>query len=121
MTPKTARQVLDEAITEAQWQETVTEYATTRGWLWYHPNLSLRDEAGFPDLVLVRGGRVLFVELKTERGRLRAEQVAWLQALAKAEMDVMVSMGMGQEPIHRELGVRVWRPRDWENVERELA
>lgn len=105
MTGKTARQVLDAATTEAQWQETVTEYATRKGWLWYHPNLSLRDEAGFPDLVLVRAGRLVFAELKTETGRVRPAQKAWIDALAEACT----------------AAVYVWRPRDWDTVQEVLA
>ena len=41
------------------------------------------DGAGFPDLVLVRD-RVLFVELKSARGRLSVEQQDWLSALGHA-------------------------------------
>lgn len=48
------------------------------------------DGAGFPDLVLVRGERMLFRELKTERGKLRPEQEAWLSALRAAGADAGV-------------------------------
>jgi len=48
------------------------------------------DGAGFPDLVLVGHGRVLFRELKAGRGRLRPEQEAWLSALRSSGADAEV-------------------------------
>ncbi len=62
------------------------------------------DAAGWPDLVLCRPPRLLFVELKSERGRLSAEQEAWIDALTRA----------GQVCL-------LWRPSDWEEIERVLS
>lgn len=53
------------------------------------------DGKGWPDLTLVGAGGVLFRELKSTRGGLAAEQVAWLERLRAA--------GMSAE---------VWRPAD---------
>jgi len=39
------------------------------------------DATGFPDLILVRGKRLLAIELKSRSGRLRPEQRDWLDAL----------------------------------------
>jgi hypothetical protein len=39
------------------------------------------DGVGWPDLILVRGKRLLAVELKSQFGRLRPEQRDWLDAL----------------------------------------
>lgn len=39
------------------------------------------DGAGFVDLVLAKPGRVLFVELKAENGRLTAQQKQWVEVL----------------------------------------
>lgn len=61
------------------------------------------DGKGFPDLILVRE-RVVWIETKSEDGRLSAEQEEWLKALRSA----------GQE-------AHVMRPSDWEKVERILA
>lgn len=41
------------------------------------------DGAGFPDLVLTRD-RVLFIELKSDRGRLSTPQMDWMFALSHA-------------------------------------
>ena len=85
-------------ISEKRLLAAVRELARVSGWLCYHTHDSRRSEAGFPDLVLARGGRVVFAELKSERGRLRPEQRVWLDALAEAEHEV-----------------HLWRPADWEN------
>jgi hypothetical protein len=100
----TARAVLDRAMNETEWQRTVTEYATLRGWLWYHTHDSRRSAAGFPDLVMVRRGRLIFAELKSERGLLRGAQQTWLEALRDC----------------CEGEAYVWRPSDWPRVERIL-
>lgn len=53
------------------------------------------DGAGFPDLVLVRD-RVLWVELKSEEGRLSVEQQDWMFALGAADQER-----------------HIWRPVHW--------
>jgi hypothetical protein len=53
------------------------------------------DGAGFPDLVLARD-RIVYVELKTARGRLHETQKAWIEWLTAAGCEA-----------------HVWRPDDW--------
>ena len=48
------------ALTEAQLQRQVIEYAKMLRWRVYHPFLSKWSEKGFPDLTLVRGDRLVF-------------------------------------------------------------
>jgi hypothetical protein len=83
-------------MSEAQLQTTVLAAAAAQGWLAYHTHDSRRSQPGFPDLVLVAGTRVLFRELKTQKGRIRPEQQTWIDRLAAAGADVAV-----------------WRPLDW--------
>ena len=85
-------------ISEAHWQRLVTDLATVCAWQWYHTHDSRRSPAGLPDLILVRE-RVLWVELKRERGRLRPEQREWGLALMRARQDW-----------------RCWKPSDWDEV-----
>lgn len=99
----TARAVLDRAVSEAAWQAVIVKYAQLHGWVVWHDNDSLRNDAGFPDLVLVREGRLIFAELKTETGRIRTAQHAWLSLLK-----------------HTAAEVYVWRPSDWPLVEATL-
>ena len=96
-------------ITERQLQDAVLEAAEVLGYLAYHTWLSARSAAGFPDLVLVHPGqgRVLFAELKGERGERTPAQAAWGEALASCP---------GVE-------YHCWRPEQWRDgtIERALA
>jgi hypothetical protein len=101
-------------MSEATLQAGVIELAHLYGFMVHHDRPSQRanggwstaisGDAGFPDLVLVKAGRVIFVELKSERGSQTLEQMSWQEEL-----------GDGVE-------FYVWRPRDWNNdtVERIL-
>jgi len=55
--------------------------ARLAGFLVYHTHDSRRSEAGYPDLTITGKGRIIFAELKSERGRLRPEQSIWLATL----------------------------------------
>lgn len=87
------------ALTEKQFQQRVLDLAALKGWKAYHTHDSRRSQPGWPDLVLIRGQRGIFAELKTDTGRVSAAQQEWLDAIA----------GTGAE-------VAVWRPRDWPAV-----
>ena len=82
------------AMTEGTLLVYVLKAAAVTGWRTYHTHDSRHSASGFPDLVMVRQGRILFAELKSEKGTLSAEQVAWLHDLEPAE-------------------VYVWRPSQW--------
>lgn len=72
---------------EREHQQAIIDLAKLRGWLVYHTHDSRRSEPGFPDLVLVRGDRCLFREIKTETGRVSEAQVTWSVALCDAGAD----------------------------------
>ena len=82
-------------MSEAELQGAVIELARRLGWRSAHFRASRTqsggwatavqgDGAGFPDLVLARDGRVLFIELKSEKGRTSSEQRLWLHELPDA-------------------------------------
>lgn len=75
---------------EAQFQAAVLELARGFNYLCYHTHDSRRSQAGFPDLILVRSGRVLAIECKSDKGKLTPEQKVWLDALSKAGIRCMV-------------------------------
>ncbi len=65
------------------------------------------DGAGFPDLVLVKPGvPILFRELKSDKGRLNANQEAWGTLIQKAGGDWSVWRPSDIERICEELGVQ---------------
>jgi hypothetical protein len=90
-------------VTEREWQRQITDLATMLGWSWYHTHDSRRSPAGFPDLVLWRE-RVVYVELKAQRGRLRPEQRVTITAFRQAGAEVYV-----------------WRPSDFDTARRVLT
>ncbi len=95
-----SREQLSHDTSERDFQQQVLQLAQLYGWRSYHTWLSVHSAAGFPDLVLVRGGRVIFGELKSERGRVSQAQRDWLDALQECP---------GVE-------VHLWRPADWPQI-----
>ena len=79
--PNSAVDALSGVVTEAQWQNTVVEAAKLFGWWVFHDHDSRRNQAGFPDLVLIRPPRVMFLELKRETGKVSKAQKGVLDML----------------------------------------
>lgn len=93
-------------LTEKQWQQQVVDLAKQLGWRRpYHTHDSRRSEPGFPDLTLVRD-RVIFLELKREKGRLTEPQKDWLRALDAAGAEVYVARPRDLEDLARVLTTR---------------
>ena len=86
------RRIIARDMSEDALLAQVRSAALTLGWIVYHTHDSRRSEPGFPDLVLVnpRQGRILWRELKKEKGRVSVEQRKWLDALRAAGQDVGV-------------------------------
>ena len=108
-------------MTEADFQRTVIEAAQMHRWRVAHfrpaktekgwRTAVAADGAGFPDLVLVRD-RVLFVELKTDTGKLRPDQDAWGAAIRNAAAEVAYSYDLRIGDLHP-FSYHLWRPKDW--------
>ena len=94
MTYESSR-VLEKAL-----QQRIMDTAKALGWLAYHTHDARRSVPGFPDTCLVRGERLVFAELKSEKGKVTVEQQQWLDALEKVP---------GVE-------CRVWRPADLQDA-----
>lgn len=62
-----------------------------------------RNTAGLPDLILVRRPRVVWAELKAERGKLSDDQRDWLEDLRACHQECYL-----------------WKPSDWPVIEKVL-
>jgi hypothetical protein len=96
-------------VAEAAFQATVIEAARMFRWRVAHfrPAMTTHgwrtavqaDGKGFPDLVLVRGDRLIFAELKRDGAKPSPDQREWLEALDPTPAEVYV-----------------WRPRDLQAI-----
>lgn len=118
--PEPWLQAILDAMSETAWQKQVVNGAETLGWHIFHDSATNRPRKcrqckaftpgprnvkGFPDLLMLKGRRMVVAELKDEYGAVSPEQQAWLdwfRAIPGCE-------------------VYVWRPRDSNEVTRILA
>ncbi len=100
-------------LTEREWQAQVVAIARTYGWQVHHHLISYGSAAGWPDLAIAGHGRVLFVELKTDAGRLRPEQIVWLDLLTTAGCEVAVWRPTDLDTVTAALGPRQTRLATW--------
>jgi len=96
-------------INERDFQKSIIDLAEKFGWSVYHVtnvrgNLRAHTSPGFPDLVLCKPPRVVFAEIKTEKGKLTPAQEHWQKKLLGSGMDA-----------------RVWRPRHWPEIDKLLT
>lgn len=87
-------------FSEKEFQAEVRSEAVFHGWMVYAVWDSRKTPAGWPDLSLVRGTRLMFWELKKQKGRKPTDdQLAWLSALSEAGAETSV-----------------YRPSDWDII-----
>lgn len=92
-------------ISEKEFLQQIMTLCKLTGTLVYHTHDSRHSQSGFPDLVMIKEGRLTFAELKSESGKLTVEQAVWLEELKRVT----------EPPV-----VRLWRPSDWLEIERLL-
>lgn len=101
-------------LSEAEFTRMVLTLAKLCGWRTAHfrPGMTQKgkwvtavqgDGKGFPDLVLVRNGKIIFAELKVGKNMATKEQGAWLTALSETAAECYV-----------------WRPESWPEIEKIL-
>jgi len=117
MSARTEQELLDATIglaTHCGWAVHHDRPARRSGSRWH---TAIQGHAGFPDLVLARGGVVLFRELKGydvrgRIGRLSSEQRDWARQL-ECEHDEAYR---GDPYGRRKLLFDVWTPDDWDLI-----
>ena len=83
-------------ITEKDFSSQVEHLLYLFGWRWCHFRVAfsnkgwrtpIKGNKGFPDIVAVRPPtpRLLFIELKSEKGKLSIPQVEWLELLKQCK------------------------------------
>ncbi len=87
-------------INEKDFQAQVRQLAELNGWRVWASWRSFNSPKGEPDLRLVRPPRVVFAELKTDKGKLTEHQYEGIGDLMRCP---------GVE-------VHVWRPSDWDEI-----
>ena len=100
-------------LTEFQFMDQVIDLARLRGWRIHHTrpartksgwHTPIQGDPGFPDLVLARKPRVIFAELKSEKGKVSSEQQLWLDILHATPAETYT-----------------WYPSDWDRIMESLA
>lgn len=71
-------------LTEAQFQRQVTDLCDVLRLKWHHETDSRRTNPGWPDLTIVGPGGIVFLELKSAKGRVSKDQQEWIDALNAA-------------------------------------
>ena len=78
-----------QAISEKELLQTVIELAEVNAWKCYHvfesAKYARRTSKGFPDLLLIRDGKLIVAELKSEKGSLTNDQAQWLSEFEQCD------------------------------------
>lgn len=87
-------------VTEKQFSQQIVDLARLLGWKVYRTWNSIHSPAGYPDLCLVRLSRLVYAELKSDKGKVLLAQQEWLDALTTTG----------------KCEVYIWRPCDFDNI-----
>lgn len=107
---------MEKLATETDFLNQVVELAKLCGWKVHHARPAwtvkgyrtpIQGDAGFPDLVLCRPPYIILAELKSETGTLSPAQREWIAALELCK---------GASVYEPNVGIRVWRPSQWEEI-----
>lgn len=93
------------SMKEGVWEEHVQRMMEDAGFRrHYHTLRSKGSDRGFPDDVAVheRQPRLLFLELKKQNGALSAEQVGWLDDLARLRRHLPIEVYAPVRPLDRD-------------------
>ncbi len=130
MTPDRGSEA-ERKLTEAEFQRQVTDLAELLGWEWAHFRPALTAKGwrtpvsgplgkGWPDLVLVHAAkkRLIFAELKSEKGRLTWDQARVHETLTTLDWHHWKTEGIGW--VLPRLELHTWRPTDFDEIQMAL-
>ena len=107
MTLSPGRELLLNAQSEEDFKRWIIRYAKRNRWRLHVVHDSRTEDcgsdSGWPDLFLVRGHRAVALEVKSKRGRLGVEQMAWLFALTRAGVEEHVVKPTDEDLIRKVL------------------
>ena len=116
---------LAKAMTEAELQREVNKRLRANGWRFAHFRTAITSKGayvtamngnkGFPDVIAIRGHRLLFAELKKQGKNLEPEQAEWRDALEGCQVAVLRDDGSGL--MGRLPEIYSWKPADLINGE----
>ena len=107
--PRSAYDQISGTVSEKAFMTTIQQAAELYGWWQYHTYDSRSSNAGFPDLVLIKPPRVIFLEVKSERGRLSRAQA---DVLAMLQECGPLSCRYERDGV----SAAMVRPSDWEQI-----
>lgn len=83
--------------------------------LWHHETDSRKSKAGFPDYCIVGPYGILFLEIKSSKGRVSPKQQEWIDRLAAADCTAPPT-----EAIIPAVRAYIAYPDDWDRVLSDL-
>lgn len=83
-------------ISESDIRRQVRDYLRVKGWFVFHVLQGLGCYLGVTDLIAVKDGRVLFIELKTARGRQSEHQKKFQADLEAAGGEYVLCRGVDE-------------------------
>lgn len=124
-------------LTEAAFQRRVIGLARAYDWRIYHApdnrpagksgraqRMADRTAVGFPDLLLIRPGRLVVAELKTRTGKIGPGQREWLDAFHALAVTVGTYVEETDDdlnmPAPPSIQACLWRPADWDTIHETL-
>jgi hypothetical protein len=104
-------------MTEAEFTDSILKWAKVYGWRRFHVRGNTRrliqGDVGFPDLVLLKGDRLIFAELKVAKNKPTPEQAGWLSALSKLTTPRLTN---DEVQYRTEIEVHLWHPEQWSEI-----
>lgn len=98
---------------EAEFAQRIEETMAYLRLRWHHETDSRKSKAGFPDYCIVGPGGVLFLELKSDKGKPTPQQEAWIA-------DLSAAANWDQGATEEIVTAYIAYPKDWPRVLSDL-